>query len=242
MGKSNFTQICDQKFVANFVKNNMICHFGVPESIITENGANVNTHLMKDICEQFKITHRNSTAYRQQMNGAVEAASKNIKRILRKMIDNYENWQEQLPYALLGYRTTTRTSAGVTPYLFVYGTKAVIPTEVEIPSLRIIQEVELNHTKWVKNRYEQLAMIDGKRMLAVCHRQLYRQTMSRAFNKRVFNRTASTHQPAYSQRRRKANLTMRVTKQMDKAYLTMRVTKRMNDKDIADQRGHAKNE
>ncbi|XP_059290142.1 uncharacterized protein LOC132043697 [Lycium ferocissimum] len=101
------------------------------------------------------------------------------------MIDNYKNWHEQLPYALLGYRTMTRTSTGATPYLLVYGTEAVIPAEVEIPSLRIIQEAELNDAEWVRNRYEQLAMIDEKRIVAVCHRQLYRQRMSRAFNKQV---------------------------------------------------------
>ncbi|XP_049405026.1 uncharacterized protein LOC125868412 [Solanum stenotomum] len=51
------------------------------------------------------------------MNGAVEAANKNIKKILRKMIDNHNGWHEMLPYALLGYRKTVRTSTGATPYL-----------------------------------------------------------------------------------------------------------------------------
>ncbi|XP_060200420.1 uncharacterized protein LOC132628674 [Lycium barbarum] len=89
-----------KKVVADFIKNNLICHFSVSESIITDNGANLNSHLMKDISEQFKITHKNSTTYRPQMNGAIEAANKNIKRILGKMVDNYKNWHEQLPYAL----------------------------------------------------------------------------------------------------------------------------------------------
>ncbi|XP_075091462.1 uncharacterized protein LOC142171674 [Nicotiana tabacum] len=44
------------------------------------------SHLMKEVCEQFKIEHRNSTPYRPKANGAVEAANKNIKKILRKMI------------------------------------------------------------------------------------------------------------------------------------------------------------
>ncbi|XP_049410709.1 uncharacterized protein LOC125873928 [Solanum stenotomum] len=131
-----------KKVVADFGRNNLICHFGVPKSIITDNGANLNSHLMKEISEQFKITHRNSTAYHPQMNGVAEVANKNIKRILRKMIDNYKCWHENLPYALLGYRTTIRTSTGATPYLLVYGTEAVIPAEVEIPSLRIIQEMD----------------------------------------------------------------------------------------------------
>ena len=49
------------------------------------------------------------------------------------------------PYALLGYRTNVRTSTGATPYLLAYGIEAVIPAEVEIPSLRIIQEAELSN-------------------------------------------------------------------------------------------------
>ncbi|XP_075076671.1 uncharacterized protein LOC142163298 [Nicotiana tabacum] len=80
------------------------------------------------------------------------------------MIDNYRHWHEKLPFALLGYRTTVRTSTGATPYLLVYGTEAVLPAEVEIPSLRVIQEAKLSNTGWVKNRYEQLMLIDEKRM------------------------------------------------------------------------------
>ncbi|XP_070029588.1 uncharacterized protein [Nicotiana sylvestris] len=78
-----------------------------------------------------------------------------------------------------------RTSTGATPYMLVYGTEAIIPAEVEIPSLRVIQEAELDDAEWVKSLYEQLALIDGKRMNAVCHGQLYHNRMSRAFNKRV---------------------------------------------------------
>ncbi|XP_055822103.1 uncharacterized protein LOC129890608 [Solanum dulcamara] len=133
-----------KKVIVDFIRNNLICRFGLTDSIITNNGENLNSHLMKKICEQFKINHRNSTAYRPQMNGAMEAANKNIKKILRKMIGNHRVWHAMLSYALLGYRMTARTSIGATPYLLVYGTEAVIPTEVEIPSLRIIQEAKLS--------------------------------------------------------------------------------------------------
>ncbi|XP_015060400.1 uncharacterized protein LOC107006344 [Solanum pennellii] len=88
-----------KKVLADFVCNNLICWVGVPESIITDNGVNQNSYLMRDICEQFRITHQNSTAYRPKMNGVVEAANKNIKKIIRKMIDNHRGWHEMFPYA-----------------------------------------------------------------------------------------------------------------------------------------------
>ena len=78
-----------KKVVANFVRNNLICRFEVTESIITNNDANLNSHLMRDIRDQFKIIHRDSTTYCPQMNGAIEATNKNIKKIPRKMIDNH---------------------------------------------------------------------------------------------------------------------------------------------------------
>ncbi|XP_070015075.1 uncharacterized protein [Nicotiana sylvestris] len=100
------------------------------------------------------------------------------------MVENQKQLHEKLPFALLGYRTTVHISTEATPYMLVYGTEAVIPAEVEIPSLRIIQEAKLKDAKWIKIRYEQLAIIHGKRMNTVCHGQLYQNRMSRAFNKR----------------------------------------------------------
>ncbi|XP_070008344.1 uncharacterized protein [Nicotiana sylvestris] len=94
-------------------------------------------------------------------------------------------WHEKLSFALLGYCTTVRTSIGSTPYHLVYGTEAVIPVEVEIPSLRIIVEAEIEDIEWVKTRLEQLTLIGEKRMAAVCHGQLYQQRMARASNKKV---------------------------------------------------------
>ncbi|XP_070025672.1 uncharacterized protein [Nicotiana sylvestris] len=129
--------------------------------------------------------HRNSTLYRPKANGAVEAANKNIKKIRRKMIQSSRQWHEKLSFALLGYRTTVRTSIGATPYLLVYDTEAVIPAKVEIPSFRIIFEAEIEDSEWVKTRLEQLTLIDEKWMSAVCHRQLYQQRMVRTSNKKV---------------------------------------------------------
>ena len=67
----------------------------------------------------------------------------------------------------------------------MHGTEAIIPAEVEIQSLRIIQEAELSNAEWVSKRIDQLTLFDEKRMVVVCHGQLYRQIMIRAFHKRV---------------------------------------------------------
>ncbi|XP_069147092.1 uncharacterized protein [Solanum lycopersicum] len=117
-------KLVTKKVVDDFVKNNIICRFVIPESIITDNGTNLNSDLMRS---------------------------------------------EKLPFALLGYRTTIRTSTGATPYFLVYVTEAVIPAEVEIPSLTIIQEAKVSDADWIQGRAENLALIDGSRINAICH-------------------------------------------------------------------------
>nr|XP_027088695.1 uncharacterized protein K02A2.6-like [Coffea arabica] len=151
-----------KKVVANFLRNHIICRFRVPETLITDNAKNLNNDRVDGLCEQFKIRHRNSAIYRPQMNGAVEATNKNLKKIIRKMTEKHRDWHEKLPHALMAYRTSIRTSTGATPYSLMYGMEAVLPAEVEIPSLRILMETKLEEADWLKQRYEQLSLIDEK--------------------------------------------------------------------------------
>ena len=104
--------------------------------------------MIEQLFQQFKIEHRILVPYCPQMNGVVEFANKNIKKILVKMIDTYKDWHEFLPFTLCAYRISIRTSMGATPYSLVYGIKAILPAEVEIPSLRILSQIGLSEAKW----------------------------------------------------------------------------------------------
>ncbi|GAU38952.1 hypothetical protein TSUD_363910 [Trifolium subterraneum] len=174
-----------KQVVVRFIKNHIICRYGVHNRIITDNGTNLNNKMMKDLCDEFKIEHHNSSPYRPQMNGAVEAANKNIKKIVQKMVVTYKDWHEMLPFALHGYRTSVRTSTGATPFSLVYGMEAVLPVEVEIPSMRVLMEAELTEAEWCQSRYDQLNLIEEKRLTALCHGQLYQRRMKHAFDKKV---------------------------------------------------------
>uniref|UniRef100_A0A2N9HJZ6 Uncharacterized protein n=1 Tax=Fagus sylvatica TaxID=28930 RepID=A0A2N9HJZ6_FAGSY len=102
-----------------FTKTTSSAGYGMPEMLITDNASNLNNRMMDQLCQQFKIQHHNSAPYRPKMNGAVEAANKNVKKILSKMTETYKDWHEHLPYALCAYRTSVRTSVGATPYSLV---------------------------------------------------------------------------------------------------------------------------
>ena len=83
------------------------------------------------------------------MNGAVEAANKNINKIVQKMVVTYKDWHEMLPFSLHGYPASARTSTGATPFSLVYGMEAVLPVKVQIPSLRMMKDVDLDENEWI---------------------------------------------------------------------------------------------
>ncbi|KAI5431687.1 hypothetical protein KIW84_035740 [Lathyrus oleraceus] len=90
-----------------------------------------------------------------------------------------------LPFALHGYRTSVLTSTGATPFSLVYGMEVVLPVELEIPSMRVLMEAKLTDAEWIQSRYDQLNLIEEKRLTAMCHGQLYQQRMKKAFDKKV---------------------------------------------------------
>ena len=170
--------------VLKFIKKKLICRYSLPEGIITDNAKNLNNKMMDELCEQFKINHINSTSYHLKMNEAVEAANKNIKRIIENMTTIYKDWHEILPFALHGYRTSARTSTGATPFSLVFGMEVVLPLEVEIPCLRVLIEANLDEVEWIQGRYEQLNFVEEKRLTTLSHGQLYQRRLMHAYNKK----------------------------------------------------------
>ena len=77
--------------VARFIKKEIICRYGLPERIISDNGLNLNNNTVTEVCTTFKIKHHNSVPYRRKMNGAVKAANKNVKKIIAKATETYKD-------------------------------------------------------------------------------------------------------------------------------------------------------
>ena len=147
--------------VAKFIRSHIICRYEVPHELISHRGAHFRGEV-DTLVQEYGIQHHRSSAYRPQTNGAVEAANKNIKRILRKMVETSRDWLENLPFALWAYRTSFRTSTGATPYSLVYGMEAVLPVEIEMGSLRVALEYQISETEWAQSRYDQLNLLDER--------------------------------------------------------------------------------
>ncbi|XP_020598333.1 uncharacterized protein LOC110037933, partial [Phalaenopsis equestris] len=113
-----------------------------------------------------------------------EAFNKTLVQILKKTLDdNKRRWHEQLLEALWAYRTTFRTPTQSTPYALVYGAEAVLPLEVQLPSLRIAVTNKITTGENAKLRLEELGSLEGKRLLARQNLELYKAKMIQTHDK-----------------------------------------------------------
>ena len=66
--------------------------------------------------------------------------------------------------------------------------EAVLPIEMGVWSLRIVLESEIPEVDWLQSRYDQLCMMDEKRLKTLYHIQGYQRRLRKVFDKKVRTR------------------------------------------------------
>jgi len=116
--------IPDQKShrIAQLLVNEVIPQFGVPESLLSDQGTNLLSHLMMDVCKLLGMQKLNTTSHHPQCNGMVEHYNRTLKTMLRKYAAEFSTqWDRYLPGALWAYRNVPHYSTGEKPSFLLYG-------------------------------------------------------------------------------------------------------------------------
>nr|GEX24402.1 reverse transcriptase domain-containing protein [Tanacetum cinerariifolium] len=123
--------------VKKFVWDNIVCHLGISGEIVSDNGKQFNDNPFKDWCDKLNITQRFASVKHLQSNGLVERANRSLgEGIKSRPGEGNKNWVEELPHVLWVHRTMIKSSHGDIPFYITYGTEAVIPTEIGMPTYR----------------------------------------------------------------------------------------------------------
>jgi transposase InsO family protein len=120
----------------------IIYRFGVPNSIITDNGSQFTGWKFLEFCDKFHIRVDWAAVAHPQTNGQVERANGMILQGLKPRIFDRLNkigrkWLQELSAVVWSLRTTLGRATGFTPFFLVYGAEAVLPTDLEYGSPRV---------------------------------------------------------------------------------------------------------
>ena len=124
-----------------------------------------------------------STPIHPQANGQAESSNKIIINNLKKKLGSKKGkWAEELPYVLWADRTTPKNATSQTPFSLVFGTEAVIPTEMVVPTARTsIRDPQANNESLIQD----LDTVDELRDLARVRMASYQQRIAGSYNKNV---------------------------------------------------------
>jgi len=125
------------KNVENFVWENIIWQFDLPQVIITDNSRQFIDRGLAEFYEKLDIKHITNSVEHPQINGQAEAANKVILNELRKRLSPAKGkWTEELLEVLWAYRYTPQSTIQETPFSLTYMTEVMVLVEVGKPSLQ----------------------------------------------------------------------------------------------------------
>nr|GEZ74282.1 reverse transcriptase domain-containing protein [Tanacetum cinerariifolium] len=143
------------KEVKKFVWENIMCRFGFPRVIVTDNGTQLVNDPFKSWCEKWKIKQMNTAVAHPQANGLVERDNKSLMHSLKARLGRERvRWVDELSNILWAHRTMLKTSNGNTPLSLTYGSEAVISAEIGMPTYRTIQWNEAQNEKEMRLKYK----------------------------------------------------------------------------------------
>ena len=125
----------DQKFshIARLLVEEIVPLFGVPEALLSDQGTNLLSHLMLNVCQLLEIKKLNTTAYHSQCDSMVERFNCTLKAMLWKRVDQFgAQWDKTLSAALWTYHNTPHESTGEKLSFLLLGMDCRSPTEAAL--------------------------------------------------------------------------------------------------------------
>ncbi|GJX27538.1 reverse transcriptase domain-containing protein [Tanacetum coccineum] len=120
-----------------------------------------------------------TSVYHPQGNEAVERANRSLLRGIKTRLEKEGSaWAEEVPNVLWAHRTMKKTSNGETPFSLTYGTEAVIPAEIGMPTHRTSSVNEKTNDQEL---HLNLDLLDERREIAAI-REARKNEVSRAAN------------------------------------------------------------
>ena len=109
-----------------------------------------------------------------------ESTNKNLVRILKKKVANYQrNWHSSLHNALWDDRVTPKEAIGNSPYFLVYRQEAILPNKLYLPYLQLSQDSRGQPSSIIQQRIDTLLMLEEERdkykSMCIAHQQIVKR-------------------------------------------------------------------
>jgi transposase InsO family protein len=132
--------------IAKIFVNEVICRHSAPSSLLSDQGANFLSNLIKQVCEYLKINKVNTAPYNPKCDGLTERANKTLCQMLAAYSNaNQTNWDLYFPLVLFAYRTSEQSTTKESPFALLYSRE---------PRLADINNFKSGPSEFIENLHE----------------------------------------------------------------------------------------
>ena len=110
-----------------------IARFGLPDEITSDRGAVFTSSLWQQLSRRLRISTTTTAAYNPEANGMIERFHRSLKAALMSRCSS-ERWKPELPWVMLGLRTTPKDDDNHSPAERVYGDPLTVPADFFRPA------------------------------------------------------------------------------------------------------------
>ncbi|XP_075636735.1 uncharacterized protein LOC142608971 [Castanea sativa] len=99
-----------EKNVRDFIWRNIMCRYGIPRVMVSDNGKQFDNDAFRDFCSQLGIKNHYSSLAHPQANRQVEVTNRSLLKITKTWLKGAKGiWLKEFPSVLWAYRMTIRT-------------------------------------------------------------------------------------------------------------------------------------
>ena len=143
--------------VADAFFSNIVCRFGMPSVIHSDQGREFDNKVMHERCLLDGSHKTKTTPYHPESDRLVEC----FNRILLMMLamfagEHKDDWDDLLPPVMMTYQSSVHESTGFSPYRLMFGEECTLPMNIGLPSRQpdLAEDVTSPYAVWVKDSLE----------------------------------------------------------------------------------------
>ena len=122
------------KSIAKKFFEKVICVYGAPKRLLSDNGTGFTSALFKELCSILNIRQIFSPSYSPTSQGQVERMQRSIVQLLRHYVNQKQtNWDAFLPQITWALNTSENQPLGFSSYLLLFGRMPTFPSEINLP-------------------------------------------------------------------------------------------------------------
>lgn len=160
--------------IIEVLENEFFARFGYPKVLLSDNGPQFVSKVLKDACKRWKVLHHTTAIYTPRQS-PVERQNQQIKNKLRIFLvnNNHNKWDENLNKILFSMRNSTNEATKHSPARILFGRNLRHPEDL------VVEEESDPNTIAVARSKEMESTCDLVRANATKHQENYYTVVGR---------------------------------------------------------------